>query len=824
MKYPAFPAAMAILLSVSAAPSAATAEVQLKYTGRPFSIFAVPDTWGQRFATVANSDDQPRVVKIGIMANAPSGALQMYSRVVTIPPHAQVQTTLAVRSGRFQPTGDSAARDKNKGRNVVEGEKGREDVVLYDEATGEQITRNFSLVQVLPERVRGLGYLSDGIEDHDSTSYLGKLPGRELGEVRQMHCRSSMMPDRWYGYSLADTLLLGSMEARHLRASQLKALLDWVRQGGTLVVLGGRHLQDLLQGQLGQVTGVCVTGFHETDRLTVTDRDGKSLEPVTLTWPLPLTELLVTDAEVLYEANGLPLLTHRTEGMGHVFVLATPAGAMEPPALHSVWATVSKESAGKAWPIDDGAFSAPARAALQKIAGQPGPGRLVPVTILAIVALFCLAAGTVFFLRRRGEMLWMILVPGVLLLSAGLYLYGRSQAQAQRLAFVGLISSLDSDSARVQGAFAYYSGAENRDIAFTAGSPRGVISKVMDANIAALSQEEVRYEDCPLLPPQPVAMKSTRAFEVDAVETVGRIGGELTYDAEGLSGTLTNTLGMDLADTILYADGRAYPVGTIPAGRDTPVRAAAARRLAPEEFTGSLMHSPTDTLRNELIRALVTKGRHAGKAPVLIGYALDIPLHPLRQTGVPRQGWSVVVCPARIVPPTAGAKALVPPGLVEVEYRSEGTPIWNPLQQKFVETYRPGELIVMARPPASFGAMEQASARIEVVAEAANYRMVVSGVTEMSEAAPPTDPRRRGRHLGQLRLRRTEVAEFLNPSGRIVAEIPDADRFRQPNGSYVFSIAVERARPGSEAGASPMESALRWSFESVDVSLEGIRR
>ncbi|HOF19491.1 MAG TPA: hypothetical protein PK082_11320, partial [Phycisphaerae bacterium] len=202
---------MAILLSVSAAPSAATAEVQLKYTGRPFSIFAVPDTWGQRFATVANSDDQPRVVKIGIMANAPSGALQMYSRVVTIPPHAQVQTTLAVRSGRFQPTGDSAARDKNKGRNVVEGEKGREDVVLYDEATGEQITRNFSLVQVLPERVRGLGYLSDGIEDHDSTSYLGKLPGRELGEVRQMHCRSSMMPDRWYGYSLADTLLLGSM-------------------------------------------------------------------------------------------------------------------------------------------------------------------------------------------------------------------------------------------------------------------------------------------------------------------------------------------------------------------------------------------------------------------------------------------------------------------------------------------------------------------------------------------------------------------------------------------------------------------------------------
>ena len=66
--------------------------------------------------------------------------------------------------------------------------------------------------------------------------------------------RPKFLPETWYGYDSVKLLILRADTIRQLRDRQFQALIQWLKQGGYLVVgtglnygsLGDKRLQDIL--------------------------------------------------------------------------------------------------------------------------------------------------------------------------------------------------------------------------------------------------------------------------------------------------------------------------------------------------------------------------------------------------------------------------------------------------------------------------------------------------------------------------------------------------------------------------------------------------
>ena len=215
-----------------------------------------------------------------------------------------------------------------------------------------------------------------------------------------------------------------------------------------------------------------------------------------------------------------------------------------------------------------------------------------------------------------------------------------------------------------------------------------------------------------------------------------------------------------------------------------------------------------------------TVARH----PVLIGYTDGSPLDPLRGHDLIRQGWCAVVFPVALGPAPPGQAVLVPAGFVHLEYAHVGAPVWDPFNERFNRAFRPAEVIVRARPPEALGRQEQVTARLRIRMDATGYRLRVSGL-----AGP-----------GAERAGSEVLIEQFDSPREIDLVIERADRFRDAAGRYVLDLRVERAgraarTPKAPAGRPPppgghhgrvtdADDMIGWAFESIDVTLRGVRK
>jgi len=794
--------------------------VRLLRATRPFSIFSAENTWGQRFVTVLNTTEEPRSLRVVCLAEGQVGGNRLYTRLVTVPPGCSRSVTLAVRTGGIRAEPPEPPKPGQQQSRAMP--KFHENFRLVDTASGRQLDKNFSLLQLLDDKTVGVAMLSNDSDEHDTTSYLANLPAGNLGPIRLMQSPSGTLPDRWYGYDITKMVFLGAMKPGSLRPSQRQALLDWVRRGGTLVVTGSDRMPEMLSGPLGRAAGVAAAGVHHPVRLRVTAADGEAIPQVALDWPMPMAELLVEDAETLHAANGLPLLTHRRLGGGHVFALAVPLGALQDPSLHGVLSEIRDRSRMRP-PVDAAAFAPAGAAALQKIAARRGPPRIVPAAMLIAMAGFVLVFGLVMRPRRRGEWVWLLLAPAAVALALGTYLYGVSRAEPQRLSYIGLQTGTADGEASVRCAFSYYSGTEGRTVDIAAGGPRAVVDSIDGG--AAMENVTLRTEDTVVLPERNVRMNSTYGFLVDGLVSSGGVAGTLSFGPGGLEGTLRNDTGEDIQSAVLYVNRGSYRVGDLPAGQDVAVTIGTAQRLGAREFTASTIRSATDTLRNELMRAITPAGANVSRDPVLIGYTQAAPLAPLSVEGLPRQGWLATVWPVRLTAPPPGRPLQAPAALMDLTYEYIGAPIWNPFKEEFVDSFRPVELIVLAAPPRQVGAIAEARARLTVSIRAESYQLTVNGVTRMEQrsrggAGRTADgaERRPSAAVSKWDLDRVEISAFDSPTGVKTIDIPDANRFRRSDGTYVFSLAVRSLTDKPR----DITDASSWKFESIDVSLEGI--
>lgn len=835
-----------------------------------FGHNAVRGEWIQRVVEVENTTDTDREVKVSCIFDLASGGQERFARVISLPAHSIRRFELAVRPGEM-------IRMPTAGRGQTEAhEQCEERYAVEDARTGEPLMKDFGLTDLIPSRKVRVGIIHGASED--LALYMDRLQGTPLGDVRTVG--SFAYATRWYGYCLADVLVLIDPDMARMRASQREAVMDWVRRGGVLVLAGTNVQTGTFQQELADAAGVTAVGVHYETRLRVSG-PGVSGAPVKLHGPVPMVELLPAGATVLYWCNGLPLLTQQRLGDGTVLTLATPLSAIQDPSLHEIWGAVRKVMSSRTPVHSDGflkpdsvraemdgfvrkmtgrlgglpsaerakaesllealkGYSEPGTQALLNLAGRRAPPRWVPTAILLGLTALVVVGGILLRRRRRGERLWLVLVPVAVALAAVLYAVGLARTDPERLTFVGLVSGLGDGTARVQEAYAYYSGPQTRTLTFSAGVPGGIVRDL--GQLAAAANLETRIGAAMTLPNQSVQTNATKAFYVDGVCRGLNFDPVFTFDGEGLTGTVENGLGFPLTDSVIYVGGRTYRLGNVAPGKgkavvkraqfsgrvemvDLPesLRAIQKSMGGPEvqppdawamrgQFTASDTFTVVDRLRNGLMGYLASVPRLPRQVrdfpPVLVGYGSGSVLDPLEGRVLDRQGWNVVTWPVRLEAPAPGTAVSIPTGFTRVEYGPRGLARMD-YGPKDANTYDPvirlpemrGEMaqVIRAEAPAAVSGIENVKAKLVLYANAKSYRMTVSGLT----GGGP---------------REQEVASVERPSGVVPVDVPQADAFRGPGGAYYFLVRFKAMGTVSE------ESSVVNTFEGAEVDLEGTTR
>ncbi|MFB3890474.1 MAG: hypothetical protein ACE15C_00480 [Phycisphaerae bacterium] len=762
--------------------------------GGPFSTYAIEGTWIERTVTLANETKEEALIKFMYLSGD-----ETYSRIVAIPAGAERRFDFAVHFGPLDLTGRPPVAEAGL-------RQAEEKSQIWDARAGRMIKQDASPINMVPSDVTpicGIGGLqSDSPSNRAIEAMFRRVFTNDdrLGKFQNIQAVANT-PDRWYGYSMMPVVLLGQTRIDKFRASQTEALLDWVRRGGQLIIIASDDLADTLDGPIGQAAGVTAVGVHRAMALDVTKADGQKVATVPYAAPMIMAELCPDTADVLFYANGLPLLTRRAVGGGQVFTLATPLLGVSDKALAPVLLeTRNIKSIQPA--INENGFDEPARKQLNEIAGRKGPPRLWPTMLILGAAALSVLGG--LFARRagRGELVWLGLVPAAVLAGVGMFVYGRLQSDPQRLSYIGLAVGTGDGTARVQEMFAYGSGDRSQKLAFCTGGYRGVIRDLKQPGIIR-GIIDVRTGARMCLPDQAVNPGGRAAFALDEMVQIAGPSGRLTFGEGGLTGKLTSGLKSPLEDAVVYVGRRSYRLGRIAAGGEAGLSIGPKDMLGIGEFTGASVRDIADTLREDLLGAIATKPdltRRISQSPVLVGYISQSPLNPVDTPVAQHNGWCVMLWPLEVVPPAAGAKVLVPAGFVTIQGKHARTPAWS-FKSEWDDVGNRAIDIRAALPP-QVKELSDAVAHIQIRARAANYRMTVSGLRPGTTEPAPED----------------KLASFDGPAGQQPEIIvPRAERFRAADGSYQFNIAMEVV-------SGPSDTTAQWRLESVDVSLEGTSR
>lgn len=802
----------------------------------PFTASVREGVWTQWFVKIVNPGRETRRVRVGCPAQYGDGKQNIYTRTTVLPAGCARETSLAFRPGAPQQQ--------------VPGRAGAEQkYFLWDARTGRLLQTAAGMTVYLSAEATCVGSLAGDRIEHDESRYLQTgSPGLLPTPVQLVSLSPASLPDRWYGYSPLKLLALGNVRPDHLRPSQVNAMLRWVRHGGCLLLLGGENLPALLAGPPGRAAGVRGLGVHATDSLRVVSllKPAAEAAVVSLPWPLPRTELYAVEAQVLYEADALPLLTLRRVGEGCILTSAVPLGALKPQGTFNIWPDLARAMSRRSV-VDAAAFLAPGRETLQQIAGRRGPSRTLPAAVPAAMAGATIFLGVLLRRFRRGEWLWGVLVPLSLAVGAGLFLYSRGRSDPPRLSHIGLITGLGSGQARIQETFAYYAGPKSQTVRFSSGSPDGLVSDLGTSTAAAMKIEEIRTTDTGTeLPDQHVIAGDTRIFHTQTVEPFRAVSGSLHFDENGLSGELTNALSADIEDAVLLVNYRTYRLGTLPARRSRAVRigpgdllgpvrfsyppsvrgsrgrtavsrppqnpaAPSPPPLAEGEFSGAMAPNPLQTSLVRRLLALPEWGGFVSDETHLLGYTVAAGADPLAGRNFQRQGWSVVDWPVSIEPPPPGRTILLPAGWTDLNLRTTN---WDARHQRFIEMSREAKIMFSVAPPKGIR-LRNTTAELAMHIQAGDYRLRVLGIGPTASRLPVV------------------LGEFERPNGEIRLRIPDADRFHDVEERIVLQLEVSRAllnlpAPPLRGAAGPAVSTggigSPWLLHRMDISLKGTVR
>ena len=154
-----------------------------------------------------------------------------------------------------------------------------------------------------------------------------------------LYAHPEFLPETPIGYSGLDTVVLHNVNLINLSAVQIKALTEWIRQGGFFIITGGAHLRDGSLNFLDSLSPVSVTGHrYSTGSLALEGYTGFQLPEgsslgVTLSIPKGDSRIILAD-------SGYPLIIEKTLGIGKVLFCAVdyaPPPIRDWPGKNILW-------------------------------------------------------------------------------------------------------------------------------------------------------------------------------------------------------------------------------------------------------------------------------------------------------------------------------------------------------------------------------------------------------------------------------------------------------------------------------------------------------
>jgi hypothetical protein len=317
----------------------------------------------------------------------------------------------------------------------------------------------------------------------------------------------------------------------------------------------------------------------------------------------------------------------------------------------------------------------------------------------------------------------------------------------------------------------------------------------MEARIFSTSADGVILADRLIRP------ESTTGMKVDGTQTLRCATARMTFGPDGAEVTVENHLDDPLEQSVLYVNGQTFALGDIEPTATASFTATDADRLGDGEFTSGMVPNQR---RNRLLRRMLPEAtplQEVDNTPMFIGYTPRGPSDPLGQTDLHRQGWSVVLTRAEWEAPASGTAITVPEGFCDLELHRLRSTFYDIIRNRFHATNQSGSLGIIVSMPQGIASLDSAEVRIVVDIRAAGWRASLSGAKDFQN---------------HKAVGTTLVEAVENPPERVEFQIPDATRFRDADGRYLFVLNLEPLDPTVPSTQRPF-----WQINSIKASLKG---
>ncbi len=426
--------------------------------------------------------------------------------------------------------------------------------------------------------------------------------------IELAHIAWERLPDSWLAWDSVNAVMLGDAAVDTASDVSLKALLEWVKLGGMLIVPGGTHSPALGTGPLAAVLPLSISGTA-----TATELDGLSAwsdKPITRQPTVVAGGALREGARVLCGTDREPLICEMPLGAGRVVMFAFD------PAAAPV----------RSWDGLDGVFSrllasSDARASLTtgreadaseyglscglgRAAAQTARGRLPSVWLIVgflLVYLIVLSPVQYAVLKRldRRELAW-VLTPLIVLFFAGAA-YGTGhfiRGSTIVVNRIGVIETLpDQPLARGRGYVGIFSPHKTR-YTLRLGEGGVGVRDVLTSRNATVSPITTDHTPAAQTAFVQMNMWTMRTFCTEFATDLGKgISGYAVYADNALKAHITNNTGRDLKGVRVVSRAHGGPPADLAAGQQreftyAPHGASSIQSVDPYSQFGSGPGSP----------------------------------------------------------------------------------------------------------------------------------------------------------------------------------------------------------------------------------------
>ena len=137
--------------------------------------------------------------------------------------------------------------------------------------------------------------------------------------VQPVAVRKTSLPEEWFGYDGVTMLMISVTDLANLSDAKYLALLNWLKQGGYLVISSQMNYGAFRQQRIQQLIPVQVSGLRSIKRMRALEKYCQI--PIRASGPTMILNSKVDDAQVILVEDEIPLLLSRSIGEGRIVVL-----------------------------------------------------------------------------------------------------------------------------------------------------------------------------------------------------------------------------------------------------------------------------------------------------------------------------------------------------------------------------------------------------------------------------------------------------------------------------------------------------------------------